>query len=52
MSEAMGLGTGVNLAALLQVRDILARALPDGSLYGFTAEAGLPLGFAAGSKRK
>lgn len=45
MLEAMGVETGIDLAALLRVRDILAGALPDESLYGFTAEAGLPLGF-------
>ncbi len=45
MLEAMGIGTGIDLRALLQVRSILARALPDESLYGFTADAGLPLGF-------
>lgn len=54
MLEAMGIRTGVDLAALLRVRDILVRALPDESLYGFTAEAGLPLGFggAVGSRRE
>ena len=45
MLEAMGIRTGVDLAALLRVRDILVRALPGESLYGFTAEAGPPLGF-------
>jgi hydroxymethylglutaryl-CoA lyase len=47
MLEAMGIETGIDLSALLQVRDILARALPNESLYGFTAQAGLPLGFGA-----
>jgi hydroxymethylglutaryl-CoA lyase len=45
MLEAMGLRTGIDLAKLLQVRDILRRALPGEALYGFTPEAGLPLGF-------
>jgi hydroxymethylglutaryl-CoA lyase len=45
MLEAMGIKTGIDLRALLRVRSILARALPDESLYGFTVEAGLPLGF-------
>jgi hydroxymethylglutaryl-CoA lyase len=45
MLEAMGVDIGVDLEAILKVRDILARALPDESLYGFTAESGLPLGF-------
>jgi hydroxymethylglutaryl-CoA lyase len=45
MLEAMGLRTGIDLTKLLQVRDILRRALPGEALYGFTPEAGLPLGF-------
>jgi hydroxymethylglutaryl-CoA lyase len=47
MLEAMGLKTGINLDKLLQVRDILRSALPDEPLYGFTPDAGLPLGFRA-----
>jgi hydroxymethylglutaryl-CoA lyase len=47
MLEAMGLRTGIDLPRLLAVRDILRSALPDESLYGFTPDAGLPLGFAA-----
>lgn len=46
MLEAMGLSTGINLGRLLKVRDILAAALPGEPLYGFTPDAGLPLGFA------
>lgn len=46
MLEAMGYSTGVNLDKLLKVRDILAAALPGEPLYGFTPDAGLPLGFA------
>ena len=45
MLAAMGIDTGIDLAALLEVRKILAADLPDEELYGFTAEAGLPLGF-------
>ncbi len=45
MLEAMGITTGINLPELLQVRAILAEALPGEPLYGFTPEAGLPLGF-------
>ena len=45
MLEAMGLRTGIDLAKLLQVRAILRAALPRESLYGFTPDAGLPLGF-------
>lgn len=45
MLEAMGLDTGIDLPKLLQVRQILREALPNEALYGFTPEAGLPLGF-------
>jgi hydroxymethylglutaryl-CoA lyase len=45
MLQAMGLETGIDLAALLQVRQIIADALPDEPLYGFTPDAGLPLDF-------
>ncbi len=47
MLEAMGCDTGIDLEKLDSARTILARALPDEPLYGFTPEAGLPLGFAA-----
>lgn len=46
MLEAMGHETGIDLAKLLQVRSIIAAALPGEPLYGFTPDAGLPLGFA------
>jgi hydroxymethylglutaryl-CoA lyase len=45
MLESMGLRTGIDLPALLAVRRIVAGALPAEELYGFTPEAGLPLGF-------
>jgi hydroxymethylglutaryl-CoA lyase len=45
--ESMGLRTGVNFKALWKAREILAAALPDVELYGFTPEAGLPKGFVA-----
>ena len=45
MLAAMGLETGIDIDKLLGVRDILRRALPDEPLYGFTPDAGLPLGF-------
>lgn len=45
MLEAMGLRTGIDLPKLLKVRDILHAALPGEALYGFTPDAGLPLGF-------
>lgn len=40
MLNAMGLDTGIDLEKLLAVRPILAAALPDEPLYGFTPEAG------------
>lgn len=43
MLAAMGCDTGIDLAALIKVRAILADALPGEPLYGFTPEAGLPL---------
>lgn len=45
MLEAMGIDTGIDLDALLAVRGILAEALPGEPLYGFTPDAGLPIGF-------
>lgn len=45
MLEAMGYDTGIDLDKLLQVRGIIADALPGEPLYGFTPDAGLPLGF-------
>ena len=46
MLDAMGYETGIDLDALLRVRDILAEALPGEPLYGFTPDAGLPLDLA------
>jgi hydroxymethylglutaryl-CoA lyase len=46
MLEAMGLHTGIDLPKLMEVRRVLRDALPSESLYGFTPDAGLPLGFA------
>jgi len=45
MLEAMGLRTGIDLDALVATREIVRSALPGEQLYGFLAEAGLPLGF-------
>lgn len=47
MLAAMGVETGIDLEALLKVRDIVAEALPGEPLYGFTPDAGLPLGWEA-----
>lgn len=43
MLESMGLRTGIDLEALLGVRELVQAALPDEELYGFTPNAGLPL---------
>ncbi len=51
MLEAMGLATGIDLPQLLAVRKILSDALPGEQLYGFTPDAGLPLGFSPATKR-
>jgi hydroxymethylglutaryl-CoA lyase len=45
MLEAMGLKTGIDLPKLLEVRRILRETLPTEEIYGFTPDAGLPLGF-------
>ncbi|MGJ8669328.1 MAG: hydroxymethylglutaryl-CoA lyase [Oceanococcus sp.] len=48
MLEAMGLKTGIDLQALINVRKIVKDNLPDEvELFGFTANAGIPKGFAA-----
>jgi hydroxymethylglutaryl-CoA lyase len=49
MLEAMGLETGIDVAALLKVRTILSDALPGEPLYGFSPDAGLPLTFGKAS---
>ncbi|MCM2311255.1 MAG: hydroxymethylglutaryl-CoA lyase [Steroidobacteraceae bacterium] len=50
MLEAMGLRTGIDLPRLLDVRRILREALPGEDVYGFTPDAGLPLGFRAATQ--
>lgn len=45
MLESMGIRTGIDLRKLVQVRDVLAAAVPGEELYGFVPAAGLPLGF-------
>ena len=40
MLNSMGLRTGIDLDALLQVRSIIEQALPGEPLYGFTPDAG------------
>jgi hydroxymethylglutaryl-CoA lyase len=50
MLDAMGLKTGIDLAALLEVRRRLADWLPGEAVFGFLADAGLPLGFRPASQ--
>ncbi len=39
----MGLKTGIDFDRLIAARNVVATALPDVELYGFTPDAGLPL---------
>jgi hydroxymethylglutaryl-CoA lyase len=48
MFEAMGVSTGIDLAALIAAREPLKAGLPKEPLYGMTPEAGLPKGFRQG----
>jgi hydroxymethylglutaryl-CoA lyase len=43
--ESMGVETGVDLEKLARPREIVARALPEVTLYGAIAKAGLPRNF-------
>lgn len=45
--ESQGLRTGVNFERMFDARRVLAEALPEVELYGFTPAAGLPRGFVA-----
>ena len=51
MLEAMGLSTGIDLDRLMEVREIIAGELPDETLHGAIAAAGLPLGFKPGNEQ-
>ena len=44
MLDAMGYKTGIDLDKLMRVRTVVQEALPGEPLYGFTPDAGLPLG--------
>ena len=46
MLEAMGLRTGIDIDKLVEVRGIVAAALPQEEMFGFLPDAKLPLGFA------
>jgi hydroxymethylglutaryl-CoA lyase len=45
MLEAMGLATGIDLDRLIEVRKIIAKALPDEPLHGAISKARVPKGF-------
>lgn len=45
MLNSMGYDTGIDIDKLLKVREIVAQALPDEELYGFTADAGVTLDY-------
>jgi hydroxymethylglutaryl-CoA lyase len=47
MFESMGLETGIDLEKLAAAREIVACALPEVTLYGAIAKAGLPRNFHA-----
>jgi len=49
MLNSMGYHTGIDIDKLLSVRDIVSKSLPGESLFGFTANAGLPKGHNGGS---
>ncbi len=52
MLEAMGIDTGVDFEGLMKARAILRAALnPEEPLYGFSPDAGLPLGFTYAAAR-
>jgi hydroxymethylglutaryl-CoA lyase len=51
MLDAMGLRTGIDLEALLKVRELVAAALDGEPLYGFTPDAGIPLGHTPAAAR-
>ena len=45
MFEAMGVATGIDIEKLQSVRELVHRALPEVTLYGAIAKAGLPRNF-------
>ena len=51
MLHSMGYDSGIDLAALIQSRGVLGAALPDETLYGCIARAGLPLNYRSPASR-
>jgi hydroxymethylglutaryl-CoA lyase len=48
MLDSMGLKTGIDLEALMEVNRMVKTCLPDEELYGFTVDSGLPKGYSEG----
>ncbi len=46
MLESQGLRTGIDIEALVAVREIVAGGLPDDAIYGHVGSSGLPTGWA------
>ena len=51
MLDSMGYDTGVDLEKLVEVRALVAQALPDMSMQGALARAGLPQGYVVAAER-
>jgi hydroxymethylglutaryl-CoA lyase len=51
MLDSMGYDTGVDLGQLVQVREIIAQALPDVAMQGAIARAGLPHNYKTATER-
>jgi hydroxymethylglutaryl-CoA lyase len=51
MLQSMGYATGIDVAALIASRNLLRDALPDETLYGCIARAGLPLNYTSAANR-
>jgi len=45
MLDSMGLKTGIDFDKMFEARRVVQAALPDEPLYGFTPDAGIPLGY-------
>ena len=48
MLDSMGLQTGIDLEALIEVNRMVKQSLPKEELYGFTVDSGLPKGYQNG----
>lgn len=51
MLDSMGYETGVDLQKLVEVRELVARSLPDIQMQGALARAGLPRGYVSAAAR-